>query len=52
LHPLFNLQIPLKSASSVSLKGIFAKKGGHETKKKAKTSNQQALQGSPFLARL
>jgi hypothetical protein len=49
LHPLFNLQIPLKS---VSIKDIFTKKGGHEMKKKAKTSNQQALQGSPFLARL
>lgn len=34
------------------LRTYSRKKGGHETKKKAKTSNQQALQGSPCLARL
>lgn len=34
------------------LRTYSQKKGGHETKKKAKTSNQQALQGSPCLARL
>nr|DAH62280.1 MAG TPA: hypothetical protein [Bacteriophage sp.] len=38
---------------SVSIKDIFTKrKEDVKRKKKAKTSNQQALQGSPRLARL